>query len=360
MRGRTPIAWLLALAAAGAGAEPVAEAQALLQAQRTRPDAARFEQARAILTQLTAQAPRDARAWTLLAWAHLTEHRFGEALAAAETAAALAPDRPEPQAVMTDALVELGRYPQALDCAQRLLDLDPGVPAWARAARLRFLHGDLDGALALLTQAAAVAGPRGEAAAWVQLELARLHLEAGDPVAAEADLTAAALAFPDHIGLPAARARVTAARGDPGGALDLYLAAIAAQPNAEDALAAWRLARTLGQAGATRHLAALLDGLALLDTGLSRRALAEYLAEAGQTDRALDLARTELALRPDLYSHATLARVLARAGSSGGPRAWAEAREQAHLALALGTPDTRLRADMGAILGEGQRAESVP
>jgi tetratricopeptide (TPR) repeat protein len=229
--------------------------------------------------------------------------------------------------------------------AQRLADIDPGVPAWVRAARLRFLHKDLEGAIELMARAARSAGPRGETAAWVWLELSRLHLHGGTTTHAAQAVAAAQRAHPSLSALLPARARLLHAQGEPSAALDLYRQGLAVDPAAEDALAAWRLARQLGREGVAKHLAALLDGLARLDAeGLSRRALAEYFSESGRNGRALELARRELSARPDIYSHATLARVLARQGHG------AEAENHARQALVLDTPDPQLQADMRAIL----------
>lgn len=124
-------------------------------------------------------------------------------------------------------------------------------------------------------------------------------------------------------------------------------------PSAEDALAAWRIARQLQDKGLEKHLAALLEGFARLDLARSRRALAEYLAERGRADTALQYARGEYADRPDLYSAATLARVLNRAAKT------AEARQYAKTALALNTPDPQL-ADLRALLAPTPGVEKLP
>ena len=104
-------------------------------------------------------------------------------------------------------------------------------------------------------------------------------------------------------------------------------------------------------------MAALLEGFAKLDLARSRRALAEYSAERGQFDRALQYARAEYANRPDLYSAATLARVLNRAGKR------AEARPFAKIALALNTPDPQLN-DIRALIAaspiEGKTSLAAP
>lgn len=342
---------------ARAGMQPDAEARALLLAQRAQPDAAAFRRALALAERAVVETPDRASAWTTLAWTRMQEHRFADALAAAEKAQtqaqALAGDDPVNLALMCDALVELGRYPEAVATAQRLIDLRPGPPAWIRGARLRFLHNDLPGAIALMTQAAQ-GGGRGEAAAWTWLELSQLHLHAGDTTAAEAALAAARRAQPDLAALLPAEARLSLARGDREAALKLYRLALAAQPNAEDALAAWRLARQLGRDGVARHQAALLDGIARLDGAvLSRRALADYFADSGRSQQALVLARQEFAARPDIYSHASLARALASTGASTGTASdMSEARHHARLALALNTPDPALRAKLDAILAQ--------
>jgi tetratricopeptide (TPR) repeat protein len=218
---------------AQAGEDPLGEAEALLLAQRTRPDAAQFERAKALAAAEVKRAPSEARAWTTLAWVRMIEHRFPEALDAAKTADHLAPDEPRTLALMCDALVELGRYDEAVTIAQRLADLDPGVPAWIRAGRLRFLHNDLDGAIELMARAARTGSARGEAAAWVWLELSRLYLHAGRVSDTAQTIAAAQQAYP---GLPAilpAKARLLLAQGDPKAALDLYRQALAVQPSAE-------------------------------------------------------------------------------------------------------------------------------
>lgn len=327
------------------------DAETILIAQRARPDAAQFEHAKTLTIQAVTGTPRDACAWTLLAWTHLIEHRFALALEAAQRAESLQPGAPRTLALMSDALVELGRYDEAATRTQQLVDTAPGPAAWVRAAHLRFLLGDLPGAIAIQSMAARAGAARGEASAWIWLDLARLHLAAAAPAAAAEAITAAAVAFPELPGLPAARARLQLAQGDAPGALVLYRQALEVQTTAEDAVAAWRIARQHGDAGTATHLRALLEGLAQLDVqGLSRRTLAEYFAESGDLARALELARAELAARPDIYSQATLARVLARAGQP------AQARAQAHAALALGTQDPDLRAGLIELLGAADRA----
>lgn len=331
------------------------EIDRLLLIQRTQPDAAKFERARALAEQASVAFPDDARAWLALAWVRLIDHRFTAALAATQTALAQQPDHPRALILQSDALVELGRYPAAEQVTQRLLDIAPGIPAWVRAAHLRFLFNDPAGAVELMSMAAHAGAGGTEEAAWVWLDLARLHLDTGDLSAAAAAIANAQLAYPGLPAIVSAQARLLHAKGEDREALARCDEALAGFVNAEDALLAWQLARKLNAAGAIKHHAALLEAIDKLDTGgRSRRALALYHAANGNASRALQLAREELAARPDIYSEATLARVLDITGNSR------QARRHALAALALKTPDPQLQADMGAILDKQRNAPANP
>ncbi len=334
-------------AAPGAPASEVLyQAENLLLAQRANPDLAGFQRAKALVAETVSKSPEDARARTDLAWVLMTEHRFLEAYEATKIADLKAGAEVRNLALMCDALTELGRYEEAVSTAQRLVDLRPGVPAWIRVARMRFLHGDLEGAIDLLRQATSGDSGRGEASAWVWLELARYEMEAGAFEAAGRSIGAARAAFPGFAAILPMEARLRSAQGDAHGALTLYLRAVAERPSAEVALEAWRLAVKHGMPGVAKHQAALLEGLAKLPGARqSRRALAEYFTESGQTGKALQWANEELTQRPDIYSHATVAKAMAAAGRLD------EAKREAAAAVILNTRDRQLQADMGAILG---------
>jgi tetratricopeptide (TPR) repeat protein len=324
---------------------PVIESQIL--AQRTRPDAAQFAHAVSEVELAVKTTPDNAQAWVLLTWVRMIEHRFNDALVAVQRAKNLAPDHPRMLALMSDALVELGRYDEAANMTQHLVDVAPGIPAWTRAAHLRFLLDDLDGAIEIMGMAARAGAQNGEASAWVWLDLARLYLDAGNPQAASGAVATAERAAPGLAATRSIEARLKLVQGDARAALALSRQALAIQPSAEAALTAWRIARQLKDAGMEKHLAALLEGFAKLDRERSRRALAEYFSDSGQLKLALECAREEHAARPDLYSEATLARALQRAGDAS------EAQRHARAALALNTPDPQLQSDMHAILLSG-------
>jgi tetratricopeptide (TPR) repeat protein len=251
--------------------DPMTEMESVLLAQRTRPNVAQFEQARRFAEAAVKKTPNDARAWALLTWVRMIEHRFKDALVTATRAEQWASNDPKLLMLKSDTLIELGRYDEAATLTQQLADAAPGIPAWTRVAHLRFLFNDLDGAIQILTMAARAGAAHGEPSAWVWLDLARLQLDAGNPVAAKDAIAAAERALP---GLPATRgaeARLQLAAGNARAALALYRDALNKMPSAEDALAAWRIARQLQDKGLEKHMAALLEGFAKLDLARGAR-----------------------------------------------------------------------------------------
>jgi tetratricopeptide (TPR) repeat protein len=316
-------------------------AQTLLQRNRNARDPAAAERVRSLIGQALAAGPLNAQAWTLSAWDEMNRHRFCTALDALGRAHRSAAPTALSLGLQADALVELGRYREALAATQQLVDRFPGLPAFSRAAHLRWLHGDTEGAVVLLEPSLSAAPGGSEAHAWGFLQLAELELAAGRLDRAEQALRQGETLYPGKPEAAALRARLLEVRGDWRAALRQWQDCLAGYPSPDFAVAAWRLARRIGDTMETKRLERLLEGLARLDAegeGLFRRSFAEYYAlREPASGRAETLARRELALRPDLYSHALLAFALRRAGKAG------EADRHARLALRLGTADPKLR-----------------
>lgn len=99
---------------------------------------------------------------------------------------------------LTDANVELGNYKEAEDAAQWMLDLRPGnLPGMTRAAYLRELFGNVDGALELMTMAYQSTPPSEvEDAAWIVTQMAHLNLAVGKISEAEKQLQQALTSGP--------------------------------------------------------------------------------------------------------------------------------------------------------------------
>ena len=90
----------------------------------------------------------------------------------------MAPELARPLTVIADAQVELGRYPGAARTIQRLVNLKPSLPAYARVSYYRELHGDVDGAISAMRYAVS-AGGSPEGTAYVETLLGDLELTRG-------------------------------------------------------------------------------------------------------------------------------------------------------------------------------------
>ncbi len=146
-------------------------------------------------------------------------HDFREQLRLGLEAGRVAPGLAQPYTVIADAQIELGRYDDAARSIQRLVNIKPGLPAYARVSYYRELTGDPAGAVRAMRFAAS-AGGAPESLAYVQTLTRRPRARAWAAPARHATPTCASLRDGSRLlrrrstGL----ARVDAARGDPGAA----------------------------------------------------------------------------------------------------------------------------------------------
>ena len=76
----------------------------------------------------------------------LSKHQFEEARKIAEQARQLYPQNAYVYGLIIDASVELGKYKDALEAADKMIAIRPDIRSYARIAYLREIHGDLPGA----------------------------------------------------------------------------------------------------------------------------------------------------------------------------------------------------------------------
>ena len=82
--------------------------------------------------------------------------------------------------LLGDVLLEQGRIQEANDAYQKMIDLKPYYHSYTRAAHLRWIKGDLPGAVELIDLAIKAASPRDpESIAWAYSRLAAYELQAG-------------------------------------------------------------------------------------------------------------------------------------------------------------------------------------
>ena len=97
--------------------------------------------------------------------------------------------------LLGDVLMEQGRLADAAVAYQKMIDLKPFYQSYTRAAHLRWLKGDVEGAIALMQAAVKAASPRDpESIAWAYTRLATYELQRGRFAEAER-MTAASLQY---------------------------------------------------------------------------------------------------------------------------------------------------------------------
>jgi tetratricopeptide (TPR) repeat protein len=237
--------------------------------------------------------------------------------------------------LLGDVLMEQGRVGEAAEAYQKMIDLKPFYQSYTRAAHLRWIRGDLDGALQMMRQAVHAASPRDkESVAWAYARLAMYELQRGRLAEAHRMVDASLAYVPDYAAALLVRGRIQLAQNKTADAVRSLERAAHLNPLPEyhwtlaDAL---RLVHRADEAGAIEQQ--LMQQAAFDDP----RTLALYLSTRGeQGTQAVTLARRELANRQDVFTLDALAWALASAG---------ETREAAALmtrALAEGTEDGRL------------------
>jgi len=334
--------------------EKILLGRAWIRKARETADPGYYLHARAVAEQLLARTPDDPLALGLLGQTQLNGHQFKEALETADAILARAPEDLTALGIRSDAALERGDYEEALRAAEKLLDLKPGLPSYARASYLSFLHGDTHAA----KENARLAIESGndptdpEPRCFVLSQTATMFFHAGDYRGADAGYKRALSECPDYHHALAGRGRVALALGDAKAAVSFLARATAKSRSVE---MQWRLGDALSAAGDEAGAKKAYDEVVSRGKLEDHRTLAQFLATKNRdADLAVDLARKEMAIRPGIYTEDALAWALYRKGELE------EAKRLSARALRLKTPDATLELHRGAILiASGDREEGV-
>ncbi|PYX14637.1 MAG: hypothetical protein DMG87_19865 [Acidobacteria bacterium] len=211
-------------------------AMALARRARETSDVGFYAQAEDALKRSLDLAPGNLDGEKIHVWLLLGRHEFAAALDAAKALNKRVPDDVLIYGFLTDANAELGNYKEAERAAQWMLDLRPGnLPGVTRAAYLRELFGDVDGALELMDMAYQSTPPtETEDRAWILTQMGHLLIISGKTDKAEKLLQQALALFPGyHYALGnLAKVRIQQKRYDQ--AVDLLQQRYKAAPPAEN------------------------------------------------------------------------------------------------------------------------------
>jgi len=277
----------------------------------------------------------------------LNGHKFDEARALAVQVTRRHPEDPMAWGTLSDAYLEMGRYDEATEAAQTMVDLKPNLPSYSRASHLQWLRGDMVSAKETVRRAldsgrAGKTDP--EPGAWVFVQAATMFWHDGDFDGADAGFDKALDRISDYAPANVGKGRVAMAKGDHRRAAELFERAWKVSPLVETA---WLLGDAREAMGDAKGAA---DAYALVEREGRRtdpRTLSLFLSTKGrnaaEVEEALKLAREEYEVRKDITSEDALAWAYYRTGRL------AEAKASIVKARRLGTPDARLMFHEGAI-----------
>jgi tetratricopeptide (TPR) repeat protein len=335
-------------------------AVALSRRARETSDVNFYAQAEDALKKSLELAPQNFEAEKIRIWLLLGRHEFAAAREAATDLNKKVPDDVLVYGFLTDANAELGNYKEAEDAAQWMLNLRPGnLPALTRAAYLRELFGDVDGAYELMYMALQATPPtETEDVAWIVTQMAHLRLISGKTEDAENLLNQALGKFPGYHYALANLAKVRTSQKRYDEAVNLLEQRYKAAAHAENLYDLAEALELAGRTGEAQKAFAEFESKSVAESvraDNSNRELIFYYADhAHLPAKALDIARQEYVRRHDVYTLDAYAWALHVNGDDS------EARKQIETALGVGVRDAKIFRHAGEIafnLGDKSAAE---
>ena len=332
-----------------AAAGQIEQADALLRRYRETADTAFITQAQAAVSAALASAPENYIAQRTEVAVLLAQHTDLEALARVTELNRRFPDDVATYALLIDAELALGRYAQAEQHTQALLDLRPdNLPGLIRTARLRELYGDWQGAIDCLNASLnRVTDDDAELRARLYTQLARLHFEAGHSDIAQQALAAALRAVPEYHLALAESVRIARLSGAHDVAVRNAAKLYQVAPSVPHLLMLARATAAAGDLADAQTLFRQFERAASavgMGDHAAQLALSAYYADEGRdVARALRLSAAVRAVRADVDSVLAQAWALHRAGRI------AEAKSELDTLARLGWRDSDFRALLAVV-----------
>ena len=326
-------------------------AVALARRARETSDVNFYAQAEDALKKSFELSPANIEGEKVKIWLLLGRHEFAAALTEATALNRQVPDDVLVYGFLTDANVELGNYEAAEKSAQWMLNLRPGnLPALTRAAYLRELFGDNEGALELMDMAyQSTPSSEAEDGAWILSQIGHLYFASGQLDKAEQALQTALLKFPGYHYALGNLAKVRIQQKRYADAVELLQQRYKAAPHAENL---YDLAEALELAGRheeAQRAFAEFETKSLAESvraDNSNRELIFYYADhAHQPAKALAVSEQEFARRHDVFTLDAYAWALHVNGRD------ADARRQVDAALSVGIHDSKILNHASEIAG---------
>jgi tetratricopeptide (TPR) repeat protein len=316
-------------------------AEALLRLQRVNNDGRAVITAEERLRAFLTLAPDHYEAQRMLTAVLLSQHRFGEAIAQAESQRARDPRDAWNYGAIGDGYLELGGYDKAFEAFDRMGELQPGAASYARVSYGLELKGDLDGAIEQMRHASEATTPGDpESLAWHFSQIGQLLLQKGRLVEARLQFERAAATFADHPFAIDGLARIRIVEGDLVSARQMLQGQLARVPTPDVAATIGDLSMRLDEATQAERYFTMSEQIERAAWGNGARqpqVLARLLAERGRSlAEAVALAEEAAATRKDIFTMDTLSWAYYRSGRLE------DAKKASALALRTGSRDARI------------------
>lgn len=232
---------------------------AYLGKARTTADPSWYSQAdRALQKSLQISSTANPDAFIGLSALASARHSFVDALSWAQKAAKAGGDTLAVNAVLGDALVELGRYQDAFAVFDQMIAQRPNLSSYARVSYARELQGDVQGAVRGMELALRTAGSD-EDKAFVASQLGDLHWNAGRFAPARRAYELALQHQPTLVAARAGLAKVAAATGNYDDAMSRYEKIVNVVPLPEHVVSLHDLYVKAGRADKAEQMLELID-----------------------------------------------------------------------------------------------------
>jgi tetratricopeptide (TPR) repeat protein len=333
---------------------------ALARRARETADSKFYEQAEAAAAKSLELAADNYEGLRARCWILLGKHEFAQARDLAKKLNARMADDAMVYGFLVDANIELGNYKEAEEAAQWMLDLSrSSIPAVTRAAYLREIFGDIEGALELMRAAYQRINPaETEDRAWTLVQIAHLLSSTGKADDAGLILEEALQLVPDYHYALGAFGKLQSAKGNHQEGVKLLRRRYELAPHPENLFDLGIALHHGGRQAESKVVFQQFEKLALAESGgwdnANRELAAWYADYANKPDDALNIAKREIARRADIATLDVYAWALYRAGK------YRDAAVQINKAMSVGTQDPKILFHAGAIaLAAGDKVKGA-